>query len=222
VGVLGGTFDPVHLGHLRLARAVQAQLHLPRVLLVPAAVPPHKPAWSLTPAPYRVAMLRLALTGATDLELSTIELDRGGVCYTIDTLHALAAGPAAGPPVFILGSDSLPQLHTWRRSADLLARFDFAVVDRAGEELARIVPALAPQVRERLVRLPGRIDAAGIARLAPGAGGRIFHVPLSASPIASRGIRERVAAGEPVDELVPADVARYIHDMGLYREEAAR
>jgi nicotinate-nucleotide adenylyltransferase len=217
VGVLGGTFDPVHLGHLRLAEAVRRRLDLPRVLIVPAALPPHKPPQSLTPAHHRAAMLRLALAGASGLELCTIELDTGGVCFTIDTLRALA-----GRPIFIVGSDALLHLHTWRRHGDLLAGFDLAAADRADEGLERIEPRLAPEIRARLVKLPWRSEAGEIARLDPGAGGRVFHVPLAPSPIASSQIRGRVAAGESIAELVPADVARYIHRMGLYRQEVSR
>lgn len=222
VGVLGGTFDPVHLGHLRVAESTGARFGLARVLVVPTAVPPHKPRASLAAADHRTAMLRLALEGHAGLVLSTLELGTDRAAYTIDTLRALRDGVEACCPVFILGADALLQLPSWREHRGLLREFDLVAVDRAGHAWSGIAPELAPGIRARLVTVPVEGDPAELEILRPGDGGRIFHFPLTPSPISSSAVRERARRGDDLRELVPPGVARYIQDMGLYREEAGR
>jgi len=114
VGVLGGTFDPVHRGHLALAAGVREALGLAQVLLVPCATPPHKPGRAVTAAYHRLEMLYLGCEGRERLSVGTQELARGGVSYTIDTLRELRAGGA--DPVFVVGSDSLAEMGAWRSS----------------------------------------------------------------------------------------------------------
>ena len=212
VGVLGGRFDPIHLGHLRVAEEVLRRLDLPRVLLMPCAIAPHKRGALLTAGDERLAMIRLAVEGRSGLEASSLEIDRGGVSYTIDTLRALRATLGASAPVFILGMDALLEIETWHEHLALLREFDLVVVDRPGHDLGRLLSSLPAEVAARIV-------PAGTAPL--GEGGRIHQLPVEPLSISSSEILARAAAGEPLDGLVPAVVARYIQRRGLYRQEVA-
>ncbi len=219
IGVLGGTFDPVHEGHLAAGRAVRAAFSLDRVLLVPSALPPHKTRGPFAPAEDRLRMVEIAVSGSPGLEASGVEIDRGGVSYTIETLRALRRGAAGSPPVFVLGFDALLDLPSWREPESLVAEFDLVAVARPGASLD--VPRLAPWVLRRLVPCAG---GAPPRPLAPplGAGGRIFVLPIPPVPISSSEVRARAARGESLEGLVPPGVARYIHSRKLYAEEAAR
>ena len=207
VGVLGGTFDPVHLGHLRMATEARRLLCLERTLLVPAARPPHKLSDAPSAASDRMAMLELSIDGLDGLEISTIELERPGVGYTIDTLRALRAGPPPRDPVFILGWDALAQIDSWRCWRELLEEFDLAAVARAD---GRGQSRLAREVAARVVDGPA---------LDVGRGGRVFRLPIEPLAVSSSAIRKRSRAGGSLDGLVPPGVARYIQRTGLYRRK---
>jgi GTP-binding protein len=216
VGVLGGTFDPVHFGHLAMAEAAQRFLGLDRVLLLPSAIPPHKSRPRLTSAQHREAMLRLAVEGRPGMEVSTLELDSGEVCYTIDTLRRLRRGPPPCRPVFVLGTDSLLEIGTWRDHEGLMREFDLAAVDRPGSILQESRARLLEPAAQSLVELDEREPAAS----APpdlGSGGRIFHLRMAAHPVSSTEVRRLAAEGRSLDGLVPAAVARYIRSNDLYR-----
>jgi len=211
VGVLGGTFDPVHLGHLAAAEHAKRALGLRRMLLLPTAVPPHKPRGSLSPARHREAMLRLAVEERDGLEISKLDLAGDEVRFTIDTLRALRDTPPGCLPVFVLGMDALLEIETWREYRQVLREFDLVVLDRPGQRLAEVRRRLAPAAAERLVEIEGDHSGAG-------PGGRIFHLPFDPVPISSSEIRARVSAGLELDGLVPPAVAGYIRNSGLYRE----
>jgi nicotinate-nucleotide adenylyltransferase len=220
VGVLGGSFDPVHLGHLTIAGRVRKRLALSRMLLVPAAVPPHKPPDQLSPGHHREAMLRLALEDAEGLELCRLELDLGRVCYTVDTLRALRDGSPPCRPIFVLGMDSLLQIETWRDHHDLVREFDLVVLDREGDGAESAGNGLERWIGERIVPLTGDVPREGeLDRLEPGRGGRIFHFRSPRIPISSSMIRGRAAAGDDLAGLVSPAVAGYIQRTGLYRRE---
>lgn len=218
-GLLGGSFDPVHEGHLRIAAEVRRLLGLSRTLLMPAALPPHKRRAELSPAHHREAMLRLAIRGREGLEISTIELETGEVCYTIDTLRRLRDGEHSCRAVFILGMDSLHQITTWWKWRELIDEFDLAVIERA-EDDAPPDRELHPEVGARLVTwVAPPSPEAPLDRLHVGRGGRIFRLPIPLIPISSSAIRARARAGSDLGGLVPPAVARYIHRTGLYRQE---
>ncbi len=226
VGVLGGTFDPVHEGHLHAAEEVLRVFGLPRVLLVPCATPPHKSRPDLTPAVHRLAMLRRAVEGREGLEVSEIEIERGGVSYTLDTLRALASGPAPVRPLLILGTDALREIGTWYLCADLLREFDLIAVDRpsGGTAATEAAPRnFPPELSARAVAVPCEAGA-GVAADAgrETTGGRIYRVAIPPLPVSSSRVRALASAGEPLTGLVPAAVARYIQHQGLYRKEARR
>ena len=216
-GVLGGTFDPVHLGHLEIAERVRECLALPYVLLVPATLPPHKRACEVTPPRHREAMLRLALDGKPHVELCTLELDRKKVCYTIDTLRELRRSGRGGDPVFILGTDALLGIQTWHEWSRLLAEFDLVAIDRPGAELRSRTGELDPAVASRIRYIDPSAGPGAVRKIGPGRGGRVFHVPLDPIRISSSEIRRRAGGGESLVGLVPAPVAAYIQKTRIYR-----
>lgn len=216
---MGGTFDPVHYGHLRIADQLRTALGLPELALLPTAVPPHKPLDSMTSAEHRVAMVRLALGEFPALTLCALELT-DSIAYTVDTLRTLRAGPTATDPVFVVGMDSVAELSTWHDYRGLLGEFDLIAIARPGHDRSSL-RACDPFVVERI---QPAIDPRGARRLIEdehlGRGGRIFPLRLPAQAVSSREIRRRTAAGEPLDDLVPADVALYIRRHNLYARGA--
>lgn len=223
VGVLGGTFDPVHVAHLELAEAVRAALGLRRVLLVPCAVPPHKDQAMPTAASHRLEMIRLAIADRPGLEVSTIELDRGGTSFTIETLRALRLGPPPCLPVFVLGTDSLTEIESWRDYRSILEEFDLAAVRRPGAPAGAVRARLGAEVVDRIRMIPAGAGPRGLLpEIEVGRGGRVFLVEISPADISSSRIRALAKRGESLDGLVPAQVARYIRANDLYGTEDGR
>ncbi len=210
LGILGGTFDPVHNGHLALAQAVREALALDALLFVPAFLPPHKLGYPITPFGDRLAMLALALEGRPDFHLCDLEGKRQGPSYSIDTLRALRR---TVPPVtalyFLIGMDAFAEIASWKQYQHLLDQAHFVVVGR---------PDLCPLSCRQSVaaNFPayGEDPSSGVFR-GPQAG---TIIPLAVPPqaVSSTGVRARVAAGEPIDDLVPERVAKYISGHGLY------
>jgi len=213
IGVFGGTFDPVHHGHLAAARGVLAGFRLDRLLFIPAAYPPHKrqPAASFS---HRLAMLELALAGRSRMSISLLEAERQAPSYTVDTLHELRT--RLGPQAFylIIGADSFRELHLWYRYADLLRLADLVVVARPG------VPAV--DLDDAVNLLPGHFtfDERRQAWCRDD-GSRIFYFADSHSGVSSSEIRKRLARGEPVETLLPPAVLHYIKLHGLYGVNAS-
>jgi len=199
IGVLGGTFDPIHVGHLLVAEEARARLNLAEVLFVPAGQPWLRLNNAILPAEHRVEMVRLAIAGKPYFKLSTMEIERPGPTYTVDTMAELHAQLGVGDELFfILGWDSLTQLPQWREPSRLIKlcrlaavpRVDYPVPDLGSLEAA--IPGLSQQVI--LLDEP--------------------HIDISASEI-----RRRVARGLSIHQLVPKPVERYIKEHGLYVRE---
>ncbi len=197
IGILGGTFDPPHIGHLWLATLAADMLGLGRVLLMPAARPPHKGRKDVSNAADRVMMTRLAIAGDPLLDLSLVEMERRGPSYTVDSLVQLRAalGGEAGL-VLIMAADSFAEIGTWREPDRLLALAEWAVGPRPGSPL------------------PDR--AALRERFGP-AQARIHLLEGPSLDLSSTEIRRRVAAGRSIRYLVPRAVEDLIADRGLYR-----
>jgi len=195
IGLLGGTFNPVHEGHLSIASEALTLFGLDAVWFIPCANPPHKPAAGLASNADRLAMLRLAIAGEPRFDVDPIEFDRPGKSYTIDTVRALQKRHPDVEFVFIVGADTLSELPTWHRPLDLLARIRIVSLARPG-----FVPDPAA------IQLPPPWPQKLLADLRPGR-------PLDVS---SRDIRAKIAAGQPVP-LVPDYVMRYIQEHNLYR-----
>ena len=194
LGIFGGTFDPIHYGHLIIATEVRHALALDRVLFLPAGQPPHKQGWTVSPAVHRVAMTRLAIADDPAFELCLYDVERGGLSYTADTLEALAGRHPGAELYFLMGEDSLRDLPTWRAPERILRAARLAVAGRPGVAT----------------------DLADLERLLPGIGGRVAFVPTPEIGIAARDLRARVAAGRPIRYQVPPAVAAYIYAHGLY------
>jgi nicotinate-nucleotide adenylyltransferase len=198
LGILGGTFNPPHLGHLAVATHALSQLGLERVLLMPSHTPPHKlPQHDPGPA-HRLRMCELAVEGHAGLQAGAQEIERGGPSFTVDTLIALHAASASSHPAprltLILGSDMARTLPTWRRAGEIVELADIAVAERPGVGREEVLAALEPlSARTAFLEMP----------------------PIEVS---SSMVRERVAQGEPVEELVGPAVAAYIAEHGLYRQ----
>ena len=193
VGILGGTFDPVHLAHLRLAEDAHEALALDEVLFVPAGEPWRKSDRTITAAGHRLAMLELAVADNGDFGVSEIELRRGGPTYTADTLEQLAGERLDDEFWFIVGTDALADLPHWHEPERIVAHATLAVATRAGET----------------------IDPATLG--IPAIVGHIEMFVMERMDVSSTDIRARVATGRSIRYLVPVEVERYIEAHGLYR-----
>ena len=195
----GGTFDPVHHGHLITAQAAREALGAARVLFMPARQNPHKACVRSAAAADRLAMLRAATAGMTEFAVSDLELSRAGPSYTIDTVRTLRQAEPAARLVLLLGADQLPTLPMWYEAAALLELVEPAVLRR-------------PEVDAEagLAQVAARMGAATAARLRGG----LLDTPLVA--ISATDVRARVAGGRSIRYLVPADVEAYIQRHKLY------
>lgn len=216
VGVYGGTFNPIHVGHLRAAEEVAEALDLARVLFVPSAVPPHKAAEDgdpIAPGPERLSWVRLAIADNPRFVADPIEVERGGASYLVDTLRALRGRLAAGgeEPVFLVGSDAFSEMGAWRAPRELLALAHFAVMarpPRGGERLAdRLPAALADLVELAPDGRSGRHRSAGTwLRL----------VEIAGFDVSASDLRRRLRDGRSVRYLLPEPVRAAVLASGIY------
>jgi nicotinate-nucleotide adenylyltransferase len=213
IGVFGGTFDPVHAGHLGSAAQAQATFGFDELLFVPAGDPPHRQGERLTAFDHRFAMLTLATQGFDRFLVSDIERQRPGPTYTVDTLRLLQVERGAVRLCFLMGSDSFAQITTWHRWSELPELADIVVLHRVtawGDELLARAPE---QWRSRLelVRPGERVAAADAS------GPRIFLLDHEPFPVSATELRARLHDGLPVGTLVPPEVYRYIVKYHLYQ-----
>jgi nicotinate-nucleotide adenylyltransferase len=200
IGILGGTFNPPHMGHLVMAQEALDQLDLDRVVFMPVAVPPHKEAREDPGAAARLELCRLAVAHDDRFEVSTLEIERGGASFTVDTLRELHDVEPEHDLTFIVGGDMAQSLPAWREPEAILRLARLAVAEREGvrrEDIARRLEPLHDGDRVVFFDMP-RID------------------------VSSSTIRRRVAEGRPVRYLVPDAVAAAIAEHGLYRQPAGR
>lgn len=207
LGILGGTFDPIHFGHLDAADAARRALSLDEVRLIPSCDPPHRPADPLAPPFHRFALVALAIQEYEAYRASDMELTRQGASYTADTLRALGAeGWHPSQLFFILGSDAFAEIATWRDFPAVLDAAHFVVIARPGTTLDTAA-ARRPELRPRLRRPAQDTSAAGTS---------VFLVEAHTRDISSSEIRARLAGRRPIDDLVPPAVARHIVAHHLY------
>ena len=216
VGLLGGTFDPIHLGHLETASAARRALHLDCVYVLPSNVPPHRTQQPAASSHHRFAMSALAVNGLDGLRASDIELSTPGPSYTAETLTRFAAstGLAVAQIFFITGADAFAEIETWYRYPDVLGLANFIVVSRPGfpvEALRDRVPAL----EDRMIDVDEtKREASSQERAANSQ--RIFLVNATTPDVSSSDIRQRLMANRSITGLVPATVERHILQHGLY------
>lgn len=195
IGVFGGTFDPIHLGHVIVASELRYALALDRVLFVPAGRPPHKADRVISDDDARLAMLRLALNDAPQFEICTVDLDRAGPSYTSELLALLAERVPDSSLVFLMGEDSLRDLPNWHEPDRIATLAELGVASRPAVDF----------------------DLEAVLHAVPSARGRVQIVPVPLIDISSAMIRARAANDRPFDYLVPVGVAAFIRDNGLYR-----
>ena len=197
VGILGGTFDPIHVGHLMTAEAVRDEYHLDKVIFIPAAVPPHKQNQDVTEAMHRYVMTVLATCSNPNFEVSDIEMNRPGPSYTIDTIRELLERFGEDTEFyFITGADAIQEIHTWDRIEELLEMCHFIGVSRHG-----CIPDVI-QIKASFGELGKR---------------KIHRLETPELEISSTDIRNRIKKGYSIKYIVPTAVEQYIYKQGLYR-----
>ncbi|RPI92461.1 MAG: nicotinate-nucleotide adenylyltransferase [Chloroflexi bacterium] len=197
IGLFGGTFDPPHLGHLILASEAKSQLELTRLLWTVTPDPPHKQDQIITPLEHRLAMVKLAIEDDPSFELSSLELDRPGPHYTVDTIKRVAEQNPEAEIVPVIGGDSLQDLPTWHQPKEIVfAAHWVGVMRRPGEET----------------------DLEELERELPGISSKVHYVDAPLLEIASREIRSRVATGKPFRYYLPDPVYEYIEQHHLYQQ----
>ncbi|MGQ9824425.1 MAG: nicotinate-nucleotide adenylyltransferase [Desulfotomaculales bacterium] len=196
IGLMGGTFDPVHHGHLVAAEEARYQFSLERVIFIPAGRPPHKVSREISSARHRLAMTKLAIESNPFFDLSTVEIDRPGLSYTINTVRDMRRIYPRAEFFFITGADAVLEILSWKHIDELLDKCNFIAAKRPGYRLGKL--------RDKL---PG-ISEVQFGRIA------VMEVPALA--ISSTDIRERVRMGRPIKYLLPESVEKYIREHGLY------
>jgi nicotinate-nucleotide adenylyltransferase len=213
LALLGGTFDPIHYGHLDAAEAARRALAVDQVLLVPTHDPPHRPSHPHASSHHRFAMCALAINESPGYRVTDVELSRVGRSYTIDTLEALHGhGWRPSQLFFILGSDAFAEIATWHRHPASLDAANFVVIARPGTSLDAAF-ARAPELRQRVRPL----EAIG----QNGRGTGVFLVEADTRNVSSTDVRQRLRAQEPIDDLTPPAVARHLRAHHLYTDGTA-
>ena len=199
IGIMGGTFDPIHYGHLVAAEEARCQFGLEKVIFIPAGQPPHKVSRQISAALHRLAMVRLAIASNSFFAASAVEIERPGLSYTINTVRDMRnTYPLAGI-YFITGADAVLEILSWKHIDELLDQCCFIAAKRPGYRLGGLKAKLPGLKKEQLKRIV------------------IMEVPALA--ISSTDIRQRVQTGRPIKYLLPEAVEKYIAEQGLYRDQ---
>jgi nicotinate-nucleotide adenylyltransferase len=198
IGIYGGTFDPVHFGHLLLAEQCREQCRLDQVWFVPAGVPPHKQSAGITPGAQRAEMLEFALAGASDFAVDRREIKRSGPSFTVETLRELRHERPEDELFFLIGADSLHDLPTWREPREIAILATLVVVNR-GHAPSPAVDTLIPH-----------LGAAAVARI------QIVEMP--GIEFSSRDMRRRVREGRSIRFMTPRAIEQYLLEHQLYRD----
>lgn len=212
-GILGGTFNPIHLAHLRIAEEVREACALDEVVFIPAATPPHKTVAEAIPFSQRLAMVEAAIADNPHFRASDLEARRAGKSFSVDTLEILRRADPDGERFFIVGLDSFRDIASWKDYSRLFELANLVVTARPGVELPDPLAALPVAVRDNFC-----YDYQ-LKKLRHRSGNAVIFLEETRLDISSTLIRRKVAAGESIRYLVPPAVATYIHDHGLYRDD---
>jgi nicotinate-nucleotide adenylyltransferase len=214
IGIFGGTFNPVHIAHLRAAEEVVGALHLERMIFVPSADPPHKvdaPGDRLAPAEVRLEWVQLAIRNNPRFEVDALEIERGGASYSVDTLRTIGERIAPEKPVFTIGQDAFAEIDSWRDPEALFELAHFAVITRPP-----VAPASLADWLPRCIRNAVEPDPGGLFARVPRAGTWIRWVEIPAFDVSSSDIRNRLRDGESVRYLLPPAVEEAVEKSGAY------
>ncbi|MBP7072091.1 MAG: nicotinate-nucleotide adenylyltransferase [Clostridia bacterium] len=199
IGIMGGTFDPIHYGHLAAAEAARVEFGLCKVIFMPAGNPPHKQSQKISDAEHRYRMTALATSSNSGFEVSRLEVDKAGITYTFDTMEELRSIYGEAPEIyFITGADAVLELLTWYKIGELLTLCKFIAVTRPGFDIWKL--------EQKIAEISSKYD------------GEIICLEVPLLEISSTDIRERIKNGKPVKYLLPEEVEAYIHKNGLYKE----
>jgi len=215
IGLFGGTFDPIHLGHLHAAEVVQRKLDLTSTLFIPSSIPPHKDRGTAVSAGDRLKMVELALEGRPGLIASSVEVDAGGVSFAVDTMKQISRLYPRSRLYYIIGVDAFLEIDTWKNYKRLLDEYTFIIISRPGITLQDTREILGEKYRERVADVA---DASEM-RDAEEGGSNLFLLRFRALDISSTYIRECLQQGKPIQGLVPASVEAYIREKKLYQEK---
>jgi len=199
IGIMGGTFDPIHYGHLAAAEAARVEFGLSKVIFIPAGSPPHKQSQKISDAEHRYSMTALATSSNSGFEVSRLEVDKAGITYTFNTMKELRSIYGEAPAIyFITGADAVLELLTWYKIGELLTLCKFIAVTRPGFDIRKL--------EQKIAEITSKYD------------GEIICLEVPLLEISSTDIRERIRNGKPVKYLLPEEVEAYIHKNGLYKE----
>lgn len=216
IGLFGGTFDPIHSGHLRAAEFVRKKFALQPVLFVPSCTPPHKKRGASASARDRLKMVELALVGRSGFVASSVEVDAGGVSYAVDTLKQISKLYPRSRIYYIIGVDAFLEIDTWKNYDQLLEECSFIIINRPGYPLPKVREILEGKYRERMVEFTAMPEMKDAAQRGPS----LFLLRFDALDISSSHIRECLRQGKPIHGLVPAPVEAYIRGKKLYQDKS--
>ena len=216
IGIQGGTFNPIHHGHLRAAEEVREALGLDQIRFIPSAQPPHKPDEEIAPAEDRLEMVRLAVAGHAGFVCDPVEVERKGFSYTVDTLAALSEGACRGHEIFfVIGADAFCEVHTWSRPSQLLRMTHFAVTLRGGQRAEDVLRALERTMRS--VDSSLKFECIGDNRAKVSDSRYLIQfVPVSSLDISGTQIRRLLRSGASIRYLLPREVELFIIRRQLY------
>ncbi|MCD6193906.1 MAG: nicotinate-nucleotide adenylyltransferase [Candidatus Aminicenantes bacterium] len=213
LGIFGGTFNPIHLGHLQAGEEIYRRARLDKILFIPAYIPPHKKQVNIAPAEDRLAMLRLALAGRQEFVPSAIEIEDQRTSYSIYTLKKIKRLYPQAEPFFIIGVDAFLEIETWKDYEHVLEESNFLVMSRPGYQLAEVKEILPNRWQSRIAWLKEEEKESRFS-----SDYTIYLVEINALPISASEIRDKVRRGESIAHLVPPAVADYIHRHHLYQD----
>jgi len=214
IGILGGTFNPIHNAHLRVAETTLDRLSLDRIMFIPAATPPHKPLDGEISFLHRQAMVELAIADNPHFMVSDIEQQRGGTSYTIDTLRQLRLAAPDDEFFFIVGSDSFLEISSWYSVAEIFSASNIVVVERPEAVISELTEPLPVAIRSEFCYLRNEM------RLTHRSGFSVFYLPDTPLAISSSAVRQLVREGRSIRYLVPDRVARYILEKRIFLNDS--
>ena len=217
IGLLGGTFNPIHNGHLGIAAEVAERLHLRKILFIPSGIPPHKDPRKLVSGCHRLAMVRLAVGAFPKFEACDVEVSRPGKSYTVETVRLLQTAYPDDTLFFILGVDAFAQIHTWEKPDLLVSLCRFVVLSRPGHPFSGLPMdgLFASLDRTALARLDEGKQDTYVVSEGPNRGFYLIRIPPCR--ISASDIRRRIRRGEEVRNCLPPQVASYIIKHGIYQ-----